>query len=169
MNSTQLLKILSSDKFASLLNPSVKAINHFLEQRTMRPSMTIVNYDPSDQPGSHWVAVYVPKHGQVEFFDSYGVAPLTDDLLQKLMYSKEMMYSSVPLQGVSAVCGQYCLIYLLMRAREYSLNDILQLFMMAESKEERDCIVNTFVNNTYDHFLSAPLELYDSSFFSVVK
>jgi len=33
----------------------------------------VCNLDPSDQPGTHWVAIYVDSSGtHAEYFDSYG-------------------------------------------------------------------------------------------------
>jgi hypothetical protein len=40
-----------------------------------RPSGYILNTDPSDKPGSHWVAMYFTEDGKGEFWDSYGQAP----------------------------------------------------------------------------------------------
>lgn len=33
----------------------------------------IVNFDPSDMPGSHWLGIVLRGDGTGEFFDSYGV------------------------------------------------------------------------------------------------
>jgi hypothetical protein len=35
----------------------------------------IVNTDPHNKPGSHWVAIYGDGDGHTEFFDSYGKPP----------------------------------------------------------------------------------------------
>jgi len=34
----------------------------------------VVNFDPSDMPGSHWLGIILRSDGTGEFFDSYGVA-----------------------------------------------------------------------------------------------
>jgi hypothetical protein len=39
------------------------------------PRGYILNTDPSDKPGSHWVAMYLTEDGEREFWDSYGQAP----------------------------------------------------------------------------------------------
>ena len=44
------------------------------------PTSLIVNYDPHDQPGSHWVACRIRWHA-VDWFDSFGLAPDADDLI----------------------------------------------------------------------------------------
>ncbi|KAK3741851.1 hypothetical protein QZH41_018850 [Actinostola sp. cb2023] len=43
---------------------------------TRRPGTGLIaNTDLSDQPGTHWVAMYLDDDGQAEFFDSYGQTP----------------------------------------------------------------------------------------------
>ena len=44
------------------------------------PMVCVLNYDPTNMPGSHWVAVSV-QSSAVWWFDSYGLAPDADDLL----------------------------------------------------------------------------------------
>lgn len=39
------------------------------------PCMGIVNTDPSDLPGKHWLAFYITKDKQGYFFDSFGNSP----------------------------------------------------------------------------------------------
>ena len=53
MNTTELVNILRTDQHTRVLNPAVKPLNHFLEEPLNRPSMTIVNLDSCDEPGSH--------------------------------------------------------------------------------------------------------------------
>ena len=42
---------------------------------TRFPSCFIANLDNSNQPGSHWVAVYLTKTGKAEFYDTYARQP----------------------------------------------------------------------------------------------
>ena len=44
------------------------------------PAACVVNYDPANMPGSHWVAVSV-QPSSVSWFDSYGLGPDSPDLL----------------------------------------------------------------------------------------
>ena len=39
------------------------------------PKAYVVNVDPSDRPGSHWVAFYFSSSEKAEFFDSLGQNP----------------------------------------------------------------------------------------------
>ena len=44
------------------------------------PATCVVNYDPANMPGSHWVAASI-QPSSVSWFDSYGLAPDSPDLL----------------------------------------------------------------------------------------
>jgi len=39
------------------------------------PAAIIINTDPSNKPGEHWVAVYIFNSGHGEYFDSYDLPP----------------------------------------------------------------------------------------------
>lgn len=41
----------------------------------------IVNYDDSDEPGSHWVAMRFPRGAPAEYFDSFGQPPDKEDFV----------------------------------------------------------------------------------------
>lgn len=45
-----------------------------------RPAALVVNTDPSRRPGEHGIAIYLPKCGPVEYFDSYGKPPKVDSV-----------------------------------------------------------------------------------------
>ena len=44
------------------------------------PAVCVINYDPANMPGSHWVAVSV-QPTVISYFDSYGLGPDSGDLL----------------------------------------------------------------------------------------
>lgn len=71
----------------------------------------IVNTDPGNLPGTHWLAVYVNKTSRkAQVFDSYGRPPPL--MLQKWLI-RNMRYWSFTkrfIQGpLSNLCGIYCL------------------------------------------------------------
>ena len=91
----------------------------------------IVNLDKSGWPGSHWVALYLPKrHNAIaEYFDSYGQPPTEPNFLTLLCKYKGYVYNNIALQSpYSSVCGQYCLFYLCHRARKHSFELIRGMF-----------------------------------------
>ena|SRR5437764_8237204 len=81
-----------------------------------RPSGLIVNLDPSYKPGSHWVAIYLPRYGPAHYFDSYG-SPPPDEIVGFLNRNskKGWHYNSMKFQGdLTTLCGYYCILFLLM-------------------------------------------------------
>ena len=44
--------------------------------RESPPSCLILNTDPKDQPGTHWLALYAPKANPNEIFDSFSCSPI---------------------------------------------------------------------------------------------
>ena len=91
-----------------------------------QPQGYIVNTDPHDQPGQHWLAVWTD--GNVcEILDSYALpmdtyvqaTPLRDWIVQ---YWKYVVTNGKSLQAISSKsCGDYALLYLKAKARGRTL------------------------------------------------
>lgn len=96
-----------------------------------KPAIIVCNLDPSSKPGSHWVAIYVSKHNEIEYFDSYGIGPKNINIksfLKKL--SKNYKYNKQRLQSdFSSLCGNYCCVYLYFKIKNMSLQDFLKYFV----------------------------------------
>ena len=92
------------------------------------PSCAIVNTDPIDLPGQHWVAVFwLDGEAGGEFFDSYAVAP---HLYQSAWQCFDGFQQSPRAlqQWNTDVCGDYALYYLYHRCRGTPLERIVQYF-----------------------------------------
>ena len=82
----------------------------------------IVNYDPHNRPGSHWVAARITPHGEAQYFDSFGLPPDAGDLILRestnftkylLDRSKKLIYNRFPLQNIrDEVCGRYAVFFI---------------------------------------------------------
>ena len=100
-----------------------------LPEYPRKPSFYIVNQDTSEKAGSHWIAVNMVDDELTEYFDPLGKEP--DNYLKDYMssQSKSYQYNTKRCQNyISNICGQYCLFYCYFRAREYSMQDILDMF-----------------------------------------
>ena len=88
-----------------------------------RPWCLILNTDPKDLLGTHWLALYAPQSGRIELFDSFGFSPSMYglDSLDPL----HLLYS---LQSPSSVCGHYCIVYIYLRSRHTSQHQIFHCF-----------------------------------------
>ena len=149
MNSQQLRKVLMTDEFTSVMNPSVQSLDEFLTTDLLFPSMRIINYDYSYQRGSHWVALNMSSTATAEYFDSYGGVIKHPQIERKLKDMQITRRNAEVLQGFSTVCGQYCLVFLLLRARDYSFQDIISKLLYVDSTAERDIVVNQLINKLY--------------------
>jgi len=119
--------VITSRKFCGVF-----ARNTLPDKIEKYPCGFIANTDPIFKPGKHWVAFYFQSPHEGEFFDSYGRAPMyynkqfVDFLNQN---SSVWNYNSEELQNLfSAVCGEYCIFYLMHRSRGVSMNSVVNLF-----------------------------------------
>lgn len=95
-----------------------------------KPAMIIANTDSSDQPGSHWVAFFLPQKGPTEVFNSTGQGVENEYFIKFLENNcKKFVFNKKRLQGnLSSTCGQYCAVYLYQRSRNMSFKKFLDLF-----------------------------------------
>lgn len=132
MNSVQLRRILSQDKFTKTSFLDVFPSDQLPMKIYKFPSCFVLNIDKSTEPGSHWVAFYVSSPRSTEFFDSYGNAPsfYGGPILEFAARFKNVDYNPLTLQSnVTAVCGQYCIFYLYSRSRGKTLKELLPTFV----------------------------------------
>ena len=87
-----------------------------------RPFALVINTDPHDKPGQHWLAIYAPIEGPYELFDSFGLAPS--------FYALDFVgptHSLYSLQSYSSsLCGHYCIYFIYLRSREHSFQNIIE-------------------------------------------
>ena len=88
----------------------------------------VINLDKHDQPGSHWVAVYDDGE-KVEYFDSFGIPPTCRTFL-----GSTAVYSTAHIQPLmSNACGFYCVYFIIKRANNIPMFDILNLLSRTDS------------------------------------
>jgi hypothetical protein len=116
------------------------------------PRIFIVNTDTHDQPGKHWVSLYLPQDGPVEFFDPLGKEPkFYSEMFVNFIFShsSEFVYNSKRFQADSSrACGQFCLFYCALRCRGTSMHNILTKF--SDDKLANDKLVKDFVKGYFD-------------------
>lgn len=132
MNTIQLQQILTRDKFTREKFIGVFPSDQLPTEIPYYPCCFIVNIDPSNQPGIHWVAFYITSSSYIEFFDSYGNAPSYYEgfISNFALNFMNIVYNPMILQSnISAVCGHYCIYFLYSRCRGRSLRTILSSFV----------------------------------------
>ena len=98
-----------------------------------RPQGYIVNTDPHDRPGRHWLAVWTEPEEECELMDSYAL-PLetygSEPLERWLSHHWSVLKTNrQSLQTVTSwTCGHYALMYLCQKSRGRSLSNFLSDF-----------------------------------------
>ena len=82
-----------------------------------RPFALVLNTDPWSKPRQHWLALFGPKEGPIEIFDSFGLNPFSYGLSYFVP-----TYSLIQLQSsFFALCGHYCIFFLNQRSNSHVL------------------------------------------------
>lgn len=146
MNTTEILQILSKNKFTKRIFRGVYPLDGIPSTVYNETSLIIVNTAKSNHPGEHWVALYIPKgknkkKRNLEFFDSFGRYlnnPYFNDFLRRHAYDNRVVYNSKTLQSIFAsTCGQYCCVYAIYKAKGKSLHDFLRIFTSSRSDNDQ--------------------------------
>jgi hypothetical protein len=109
------------------------------------PAGIIVNTDPSNKPGEHWVAIYIDKKGVGFYFDSFGMKPLQKSIVLFMQANcpNGWDYNNVTFQSANALsCGAYCVTFIKvmcsgktakyfihMFSRKTNLNDVMAWYI----------------------------------------
>ena len=142
MNTLQLESVLAKDAHVGPMLQGVYALDRVPR---LKPGCYVVNTAPASHPGRHWIALFVTDR-EIEYFDSYGLDPLPR--LKQKGKTKSWRHNPMPLQSpLTSVCGQYCVYYLLHRARDVSLKSILKHF--DSDVDMNDQLVYDFVRDRY--------------------
>jgi len=149
MNTNQILKCIREDSILNTQCSGVFALDKILPLDGF-PTCCIVNTDPHNHPGSHWVAVFIDHDRNGDYFDSYGRKPHKKPLLQHMKkHCIDWVWNEKLLQcPYSSVCGQYCLYFLYHRVRGETMSSIMNRF--GGNLEENDLLVCRWVNENYD-------------------
>ena len=143
MNTQQIESILKQDPY---VNPTFQGVYAIDELPNFNYGTCILNTSPSTEKNGHWVAMFVTDL-DVEYFDSYGGDPLPS--LKHRWSNKSWFSNQIPLQSpLSAVCGQYCIYYLLHRVRGFSMSSIVMDF--GSNVDCNDEMVYEFIERRFD-------------------
>lgn len=150
MDSRQLESILFQNKFTQGKFLGVFPSDQLPKKIQNFPCCFIANVDPSEEPGSHWVAFYVSSSLQLEFFDSYGNSPeaFPGPIYDYTNHFPRVEFNTQPLQSISTVvCGHYCVYYLYSKCRGLSLKHVQASFVT--NHISNDVKVYNFVTHVF--------------------
>lgn len=116
--------------------------------RMDRPTLLVCNTDTHDQPGEHWIALYVEDSSYGEYFDSFGRTPEPPFSTFMNKHCLNWIYNERQLQSIiSYFCGHYCVFYCLHRCRNKNINSITS--MLSHDTALNDYLVHYYVCKTY--------------------
>ena len=134
MNTFQLAQVLTKDPFTKGSFAGVYACDQLSSiEINEYPKSIVVNTDPIELPGTHWIAIYFNKKMTGEFFDSYGKYPFHYnkyflDFINR--NAVEWEHNKTQLQSAfSTVCGQYCIYFLYHHCRKRPMSTIVNSFV----------------------------------------
>lgn len=140
MNTEELERTLKGDKWIRAVFRGVYAKDMLLDAERRRPGLYICNTENSDEAGEHWIAIYLPKQGRAEYFDSFG-RDATEEM--KIFLGREWIYNNRIVQSpFSTVCGHHVLHYAFFRCRGVSYQKILARY--GPNVTENDRLVRFF-------------------------
>ena len=154
MNTLQIEKYLSTLPVHNVGVHAADCLPHIISPSTA----LVVNTDPHNEGGTHWVAFYLDENyndgrGMIEYFDSYGQPPhlhYYQGFLRR--NARRYLYNEHRLQSDNTqVCGQYCLVYLYLRTKfDLKMLEFVQLFGdTASSTTHNDALVERLFNFLY--------------------
>lgn len=110
----------------------------------------IVNTDPHNLPGKHWIACFINENNILEVFDSFGCLPKKlSPHIEKYVHSFQRYWvNNKRLQSSDTrVCGEYCLFYLMCRCRKQLPKNIIDIF--SNDFKINDQFVHDFVEKRF--------------------
>ena len=104
------------------------------------PLNIIVNTDPSDRPGQHWIAISINNVGRGYYFDSFGFPPLVENIYKfiNLKSTKGWSYNKKQIQDIKATtCGKYCILFIIFTCNNMNHKKFIDIFAFNTPENER--------------------------------
>lgn len=118
-----------------------------LPKKFSLPAIFIINLSPHNEPGSHWVAVYISPKRSAFYFDSFGF-PVKNCYIRRFLeiHSIKINYNRIQLQHVASnKCGKFCCAFAISILKHKSI-------LMFISKFCKNLFVNDIIiENLYNH------------------
>lgn len=137
-----------TNKYTNRISRGVYSANKLLK-RKITNGFYIANTSPDSSKGVHWCAFSVsPKC--LEVFDSSGILFQRNKYFKKFVQkcNRKLIFNTNMIQSPkSNLCGQYCLVFALYKARGKSLCNFLQLFNQSNLNKNDRIISSIFLKN----------------------
>ena len=150
MNTSEIEDCIEKFNFSSNIFHGVFPIDLIPCKKLKKPCSLIVNTDKSTGKGKHWVALFLGKHGKLEYFDSFGFRPLNQEIINFIQFNgDDYIYNSKQIQSNrSDTCGKYCVMFILFRSKNINYDTFLNIFK--NNKSYNELLINKLFSNLYD-------------------
>lgn len=94
------------------------------------PAAFVINLSPHDEPGTHWVALYISREGTAFYFDSFGLKPTNNHIAAFIkMHAKSYKYNKRQIQHISSnKCGRFCCVFIVAVLKNSSIDRFIRRF-----------------------------------------
>ena len=122
--------VIIKDKYARKNFCGIFPIDHLPKIKLTHDCSFIVNTDYSTGRGIHWVAIFAPKNGIIEYFDPFGKKPVNEEIFEFIkLNSPDYIFNKKQIQNLSSMkCGLFCIFYILTRSRGISMIKSTEFF-----------------------------------------
>ena len=147
MNSSEIERALRREFSTKDLFVGVFAADQLPQEKEF-PGGYIANTDASGQSEQHWLAFFCEKR-VIECFYSFGAkAGSYSPLIRKWLDDEYQVMQKETIQSVdSTLCGQYSMLFILLKCNGFSYRDILSVF--TTNRSVNDKFVCKFINNYF--------------------
>lgn len=111
------------------------------------PAAFVINLSSHDEPGTHWVALYIYESGCAFYFDSFGLKPSNYHIIAFIkMHANRVRYNTRQLQHITSnKCGRFCCVFVVSALKNCSSDSFLSRFGL-------NLYINDFViENMYNY------------------
>lgn len=94
------------------------------------PAAFVINLSPRDDPGTHWVALYISESGYAFYFDSFGMKPTNFHITAFIkMHASRIIYNKKQLQHISSnKCGRFCCVFVVLALKNCPFSSFIERF-----------------------------------------
>ncbi len=109
------------------------------------PCFIIVNTDPSNQPGEHWVTLFIENSTTVTYFCSLGTLPIQPISNFLSFFNKVKMSIDQWQSNESDLCGEFALFFSDLKCQNFDNIQIANLFDN-DNMELNDFLVSQYIH-----------------------
>ena len=126
MNGRKILDYISKDTLLSEKCFGVFAIDRLPLKKIAADNFCLCNTDLWENVGKHWILIYFPSQGPVEFFDPLGQKPSSQF---EIFMGHSYMFNMRRFQPFNSIsCAFYCIFFAYMKCHSIPFQNVLSLF-----------------------------------------